>query len=111
MSLSKKTDWLPLVAAAVLVCLAGCGKGEPPASSAAPASAPARPKLGIRPYGDETVKIDMSKIHAPELKKIFEHIDTNIDDHVLAFQRWVQQPSISNTGEGMQESAEMVKGM
>jgi acetylornithine deacetylase/succinyl-diaminopimelate desuccinylase-like protein len=113
MTFSKTTDraWLPLVAASVLVALAGCGKAESPPVAAAPASAPAAPKLGIRPYGDETVKIDMSKIHSGELKKIFAHIDTNIDDHVLAFQRWVQQPSISNTGEGMQESAEMVKGM
>ena len=66
--------------------------------------------LSIRPYGDETVEIDMSQIHNPELVEIFDYIDENIDDHVLNLQRWIQQPSISNTGEGMQESAFMVQG-
>src|SRR5690606_9903464 len=37
-------------------------------------------------------------------------IDTHIDEHVVNLQKWIQQPSISNTGEGIQESAEMVKG-
>ncbi|NKF24427.1 M20/M25/M40 family metallo-hydrolase [Solimonas marina] len=95
--------------------LAACGKtpsdseqkGEEPAAQAA---APAKPKLGIRPYGDETVKIDMSQIHNPDLKKIYQYIDDHIDDHVVNLQKWIQQPSISNTGEGIQESAEMVKG-
>jgi len=111
MSAPRRPNWLPLVAASVLAVLAGCGRGDSPAGSATSASASAKPKLGIRPYGDETVKIDMSMIHSQELRKIFDHIDENIDEHVLAFQRWIQQPSISNTGEGMQESAEMVKGM
>ncbi len=106
-NLSNRLAWLPLVAGTALI--AACG--DSPAPSASSPAAPAIPKLGIRPYGDETVKIDMSKIHSDELKQIFDYIDTNIDDHVIAFQRWVQQPSISNTGEGMQESAEMVKGM
>src|SRR5882762_3922380 len=82
--------------------LAGCGKQAETAATTG-ASAPTaaaqtktKPKLGIRPNGDETVKIDMSQIHSDELKKVF--------------QKWVRQPSISNTGEGMQESAEMVKG-
>jgi len=109
---------LPLVVGGTLV-LAGCGS-EPEASATLAAAAPvaaaaaavmeAAPKLGIRPYGDETVSIDMSMIHSEDLKKVFDFIDTNIDDHVLNLQRWIQQPSISNTGEGIQESAEMVKG-
>jgi acetylornithine deacetylase/succinyl-diaminopimelate desuccinylase-like protein len=105
------SPWLTLVAAAVAAVVAGCG-GAPDtaAKSAATAQAEAKPKLGIRPYGDETIKIDMTKIHSDDLKKVFEYIDTNIDDHVVNLQKWIQQPSISNTGEGMQESAEMVKG-
>ena len=106
--------WLPLAAGSVL--LAGCG-GEPavtaPAAgpvTALPASAAAAPSLGVRPYGDETVAIDMSKIYSEDLKKVFDYIDVNIDEHVGNLQRWIQQPSISNTGEGIQESAEMVKG-
>jgi acetylornithine deacetylase/succinyl-diaminopimelate desuccinylase-like protein len=66
--------------------------------------------LGIRSVGDETVEIDMSQIHSQELKDIYAYIDENIDDHVLNLQNWIQQPSISNTGEGIQESAYMVKG-
>jgi len=107
---------LPLVIGGSLV-LVGCGS-EPaatatavaPVAAAVAAVAETVPKLGIRPYGDETVSIDMSKIHSEDLKKVFDFIDTNIDDHVLNLQRWIQQPSISNTGEGIQESAEMVKG-
>jgi len=66
--------------------------------------------LGIRPYGDEDIKIDMSKVHNEDLKKIYDYIDDHIDEHVMNLQKWIQQPSISNTGEGIQESAQMVKG-
>jgi len=93
--------------------LAACGaKNEStPAPAAAAQSAPApKPKLGIRPDGDTKVAIDMSRVTSDELKKVFSYIDDHIDEHVLNLQKWIQQPSISNTGEGMQESAEMVKG-
>jgi acetylornithine deacetylase/succinyl-diaminopimelate desuccinylase-like protein len=108
-----------MAVAAVLVgasLLAGCGKqAETAATTGTPAptaaaQTKAKPKLGIRPNGDETVKIDMSQIHSDELKKVFQYIDDHVDDHVEFFQKWIRQPSISNTGEGMQESAEMVKG-
>ena len=46
----------------------------------------------------------------PDLQKVFAHIDENIDQHVVNLQKWIQQPSISNSGEGIPESAEMVKG-
>src|ERR1700754_258955 len=102
--------------ASIAVCAAGflasCDKGDSSKSSA-PASkdaAAAGPHLGIRPDGDTTIKIDMSKIQNPDLKKIYAYIDKNIDQHVVNLQKWIQQPSISNTGEGIQESAEMVKG-
>lgn len=85
--------------------------GSSPAA-AAPASsmAAATESLGIRAIADETVEIDMSQIHNPELVQIFDYIDENIDEHVMNLRRWIQQPSISNTGEGIQESAFMVKG-
>ncbi len=63
-----------------------------------------------RPYGDETVKIDMSQIKSEELKKIYAYIDEHFDEHVERLQKWIRQPSISNSGEGIQETAEMVKG-
>jgi acetylornithine deacetylase/succinyl-diaminopimelate desuccinylase-like protein len=96
--------------------LAGCGKEAGTAATkatsapAAAAETKAKPRLGIRPNGDEAVKIDMSQIHSDELKKVFQYVDDHIDDHVENLQKWIRQPSISNTGEGMQESAEMVKG-
>jgi acetylornithine deacetylase/succinyl-diaminopimelate desuccinylase-like protein len=89
---------------------AGCSQEPNGGNGTAPAStASATPKLGIRPYGDETVKPDLSKV-PDDLKKVFDHIDANIDEDVIRFQKWIQQPSISNTGEGIQESAQMVKG-
>ena len=97
-----------LLAVGLLALTAGCKQqasgGDQKQASATPA------KLGIRPYGDETVKPDMAKIKNPDLNKVFKYIDDHIDDHVVNLQKWIQQPSISNTGEGIQESAEMVKG-
>jgi acetylornithine deacetylase/succinyl-diaminopimelate desuccinylase-like protein len=73
-------------------------------------SGPGAPATGIRPQGDTEISIEMSKIKNPDLPKIFAYIDTHIDEHVRNLQKWIQQPSISNTGEGIQESAQMVKG-
>jgi acetylornithine deacetylase/succinyl-diaminopimelate desuccinylase-like protein len=47
----------------------------------------------------------------PDLKQVFDHIDAHIDEHVGNLQKWIRQPSISNSGEGIQESAELVKGL
>ncbi len=95
-----------LLAASLLpvLCLAGCKQ-----QSAKKPLAESAHKLGIRPYGDETVKIDTSKMPDDE-KKAFKYIDDHIDEHVENLQKWIQQPSISNSGEGIPESAEMVKG-
>jgi len=73
------------------------------------ASTTAKPKLAINPYGTSGVKPDMSKVPA-DLQKVFAYIDNHIDEHVENLQKWIQQPSISNSGEGIPESAEMVKG-
>jgi acetylornithine deacetylase/succinyl-diaminopimelate desuccinylase-like protein len=98
-----------LVAFVVLVSAAGCSReGSRPASAAAPPAA--EPKLGIRPNGDTEIQPDLSKIQSEELKKVFAYIDEHVDDHVAHLQKWIRQPSISNSGEGIPESAEMVKG-
>ena len=68
------------------------------------------PSLGINPRGKTELEIDMSRVHNPDLVAVFDHIDENIDEHVQNLQRWIQQPSVSNTGEGIQESAYMVEG-
>jgi acetylornithine deacetylase/succinyl-diaminopimelate desuccinylase-like protein len=92
----------------MLVAVVGCSR-EPstPTSAAAP---PAQPKLGIRPHGDTEIQIDMAKIQSEELKKVFAYIDEHVDEHVANLQKWIRQPSISNSGEGIPETAEMVKG-
>jgi len=93
------------------VCLIGllagpiaCNKKETKTSTAT-----GKPKLGINPNGTSNAGPDESKA-PPELKKVFDYIDAHIDDHVENLQKWIQQPSISNSGEGIPESAEMVKG-
>jgi acetylornithine deacetylase/succinyl-diaminopimelate desuccinylase-like protein len=63
-----------------------------------------------RPNGDTIPKIDLTKIRNEELKKVYANIDEHFDEHVERLQKWIRQPSISNSGEGIQESAEMVKG-
>lgn len=97
-----------LVGSAVLILAAACTQpaATPPAESSAAAPAAA---LGIRPQGDTEIQPDLSQV-PPEVQKVFAHIDENIDTHVENLQKWIQQPSISNSGEGIPESAEMVKG-
>jgi acetylornithine deacetylase/succinyl-diaminopimelate desuccinylase-like protein len=99
--------WI-LLAAGISVATMGCSNGSKPADKAPPQTAPKK-ALGIRPAGDETIKPDLSKV-SPELKKVYSYIDDHIDEHVENLQKWVRQPSISNSGEGIPESAEMVKG-
>jgi len=91
--------------------LTACSQPEP-AEQAAPApQATAKPKLDIKPFGteDPNFKPDYSKLPA-ELQKTFTYIDEHIDDHVESLQAFIRQPSISNSGEGIPETAEMVKG-
>jgi acetylornithine deacetylase/succinyl-diaminopimelate desuccinylase-like protein len=96
-----------VVGLGVALGLAGC---KDKTETKAPPVATTAPKLGIRPYGDETIKIDMSK-EPDDLKKVFKYIDDHIDEHVELFQKFIQQPSISNSGEGIPEMSEMVKGL
>jgi len=89
-----------------IVAVAGCNQSSaPPPAPTAPAAA----ALGIRPAGDTEIQPDMSQV-PPELQQVYAHIDENIDAHVENLQKWIRQPSISNSGEGIPESAEMVKG-
>lgn len=97
-----------LVGSAVLILAAACGQSPaPPAAETGAVAAAA--KLGIRAQGDTEIQPDSSQV-PPELQKVFAHIDENIDTHVENLQEWIRQPSISNSGEGIPESAEMVKG-
>lgn len=37
-----------------------------------------QPALGLRPQGDTELQPDLTKV-SPELKEVFDHIDTNFD--------------------------------
>ena len=106
-----RVNLISVVLVGAALGLAGCSSQpeQAPAQTAAPA--PTKPALGIKPFGtaDPNFKPDYSKLD-PQVAKAFEHIDTNIDSHVETYRKWLQQPSISNSGEGIPESAEMVKG-
>ena len=71
--------------------------------------APMTEALGVRAAGDTEIAPDLSQV-PEELQQVFQHIDDNVDEHVMNLRRWIQQPSISNSGEGIPESAQMVKG-
>jgi len=92
----------------MLVAVVGCS--NEPSTPAAAAAPPPQAKLGIRPNGDTEIQPDLAKIQSEELKKVFAYIDEHVDEHVVNLQKWIRQPSISNSGEGIPESAEMVKG-
>jgi acetylornithine deacetylase/succinyl-diaminopimelate desuccinylase-like protein len=92
------------------ICLLGLLAGPVACNKTQPsAAAPAKASLNINPYGTSGVKPDMSKVPA-DLAKVFDYIDTHTDQDAENLQKWIQQPSISNSGEGIPESAEMVKG-
>lgn len=97
-----------LIVAGLVILAGGVGCSNQQATAPQVASTQ-QPKLGIRPEGDQTIHPDMSKI-PPDLAKVFTYIDAHIDDHVELLQKWIRQPSISNSGEGIPETAEMVKG-
>jgi acetylornithine deacetylase/succinyl-diaminopimelate desuccinylase-like protein len=87
----------------LLVGLVACNSSKPKTAAVA------KPTLGINPYGTSGEKPDMSKVPA-DLKKVFDYIDNHTDEDTENLVKWIQQPSISNSGEGIPESAEMVKG-
>ncbi len=89
---------LPLAMLCALVLSVSCA-GENGGQEAAPeAPAADEANLGFRPNGDTEIQPDLSGA-SDELKAIFQHVDDHFDEHVMRLVRWVQQPSISNTGE------------
>jgi len=90
-------------------CLLGLAIGLISCKSAPKTATVAKSTLNINPYGTSGVKPDMSKV-PDDLKKVFDYIDAHVDDDTNNLVKWIQQPSISNSGEGIPESAEMVKG-
>jgi acetylornithine deacetylase/succinyl-diaminopimelate desuccinylase-like protein len=99
---------IPVALAAALSV--ACSRDAERRLSAQGKPAAAKPRLGIRPNGDTTLQPDLTRVQPEDLKKVYAYIDEHIDDHVENLQKWIRQPSISNSGEGIPESAEMVKG-
>ncbi len=96
-----------LAACAVILVSAGCSRK---ASATGTETSAKKLTHQYRPNGDTKAQIDMTKIRSEELKKVYSYIDDHFDEHVERLQKWIRQPSISNSGEGIPETAEMVKG-
>ena len=95
-----------VITVCALFAVAACNQ---PAAPPAARSRAGRQEARHPPAGDTEIQPDLSQL-PPDLQKVFAHIDENIDEHVENLQKWIRQPSISNSGEGIPESAEMVKG-
>jgi acetylornithine deacetylase/succinyl-diaminopimelate desuccinylase-like protein len=54
-------------------------------------------------------KYVLGVIMSLELQKIYDYIDEHIEEHVTSIQEFVRQKSISHTGEGIKECAELVE--
>src|SRR5262249_10521686 len=104
------TKVMSLCFVGALIAVSGCSEKAATVSATSRAST-TKPKIGIHPFGtgDPALKPDYSTL-PPDLQKVFTYIDENIDAHAENIQNWIKQPSISNSGEGIPESAEMVKG-
>ena len=89
-----------LLLVCVLAVSFGCAgeNGTGPSEDVPAGTEPASASLGIRPQGDTEIQPDLTQV-SDELKQVFDYIDENIDEHVVNLQRWIQQPSISNTGD------------
>ena len=92
-----------LIASTILI--ASCQQSAPPAQPAP--DAPARPSFGLAT--DEAYDFDKIPRYLENHEAVYDYIDTNLDDHLAAIQRWLRQPSISAQNVGIQEMAEMVR--
>jgi acetylornithine deacetylase/succinyl-diaminopimelate desuccinylase-like protein len=99
---------MPALVFAISVAIFATGCSKSAATARTETSKPLTHKY--RPNGDTAAHIDLTKVRSEELKKVYTYIDDHFDEHVERLQKWIRQPSISNSGEGIQESAEMVKG-
>jgi acetylornithine deacetylase/succinyl-diaminopimelate desuccinylase-like protein len=100
-----QSRWIGYFLTGTLLLQLGCKSNQP----AHVATSTPKETLAVKPNGANGVAPAV-KGAPPEVQKVFNYIDTHIDEHVENLQKWIQQPSISNSGEGIPESAEMVKG-
>ena len=96
--------WTAFFLTGVILLPIACKSNQPASTTTT-----AKQTLGIHPNGSGGVAPKVNGA-PPEVQKTFDYIDAHIDQDVENLQKWIQQPSISNSGEGIPESAEMVKG-
>ena len=86
-----------------LLVLAACQPQEP----SQPATEITRPTYELA----TTEAYDFSAIqpYAADHRAVYDYIDTHLEQHVGALQRWVRQPSISAQNVGVQAMAEMLR--
>ena len=99
--------WIQAIVLGIAVIAAGCSSKTRSVSASTKSVTLTH---NFRPDGDTKAHIDLTKIKSEELKKVYANIDEHFDEHVERLRKWIRQPSISNSGEGIPESAEMVKG-
>ena len=92
-----------LIASTLFV--AACQQSAPPAEPAA--DTPSRPSFSLAT--DETYDFDTIPAYLENHQAVYDYIDTNLDDHLAAIQRWLRQPSISAQNVGIHDMAEMVR--
>ena len=85
--------------------IAACQPSAPPAETAP--DAPIRPSFSLAT--DEAYDFDTIPAYLENHPAVYDYIDTNLDNHLAAIQRWLRQPSISAQNVGIQEMAEMVR--
>jgi acetylornithine deacetylase/succinyl-diaminopimelate desuccinylase-like protein len=90
-----------------LLALSACGQSAEPE----PVSTTAKV---LRPHFDLATDLayDIDSIgpYTGDHTAIYEYIDSNLDAHIAALQRWLRQPSISAQNVGIAEMAEMLRG-
>ena len=88
-----------------LLAVTACQPVVPPATE--PSAKIARPVFS--PSTSEAYDFDAIPPYLESHDAVYDYIDTNLDSHLAAIQRWLRQPSISAQNVGITEMAELVR--
>ena len=91
--------------AIVLLAIAACEPAGPPSGDAH--ADVARPVFS--PSTSDVYDFDSIAPYLESHEQVYEYIDTNLDTHLAAIQRWLRQPSISAQNVGITDMAELVR--
>jgi len=90
-----------------LLALSACGQSADPEQATTTAKV-LRPGFDLAT--DVAYDINAISPYTGDHTAIYEYIDSNLDAHIAALQRWLRQPSISAQSVGIAEMAEMLRG-